>query len=295
MSKVFSYRGRHAAEVWVFEGHLQNLSFAAIGQVEKELECAFVVRRQCLERKLLKFVVLERQLVDRKEQSSPGYGGLYASEYDCVRFSVGTQAFQNYVRTPWYPPSWGWSPKSEVNESQRYTCRESERENLRRFVHEARSAIRDKFSQSGADMPDFLQRAQGRKGQTRPHLLETDTRNSYGIPKDARPKKGVPSTLQESQVRTDPVPSRKPSCRAEGSNWNTKTAAQCTVTLPKRRTCLTHNVDPNNLDLRTTSVKARGLVAFKSVRSLCASALTETFVACVMRGDCVTMENDCVP
>ncbi|MED6274708.1 hypothetical protein CHARACLAT_019170, partial [Characodon lateralis] len=50
-----------------------------------------------------------------------------------------------------------------------------------------------------------------------------------------------------------------------------ETAAQCTVTLPKRCTCLTHNVDHNNLDLWTTSVKARGLVVFKSVRSPCTS------------------------
>lgn len=54
---------------------------------------------------------------------------------------------------------------------------------------------------------------------------------------------------------------------------------------------LTHNLD-NRGDLSSVSVKVRGLSAFKSMRSPCDSAVTDTFIACVMRGDCIKLETD---
>ncbi|MEQ2157910.1 hypothetical protein GOODEAATRI_006695 [Goodea atripinnis] len=234
VSKVFSYRGRHAAEVWVFEGHLQNLSFAAIGQ-------------------------------------EPGFSKL------CTY--------------PMVPSLLGESPGSEVNESQRYTCRESERENLRRFAHKARSAIRDKFSRLATDMPDFLQRAHGGKGQTRPHVRD-------------RTRKPTPEIRTGSRRTPDQRRVSRLLCKSPGfertlcCHGNLRVGQKGQIGIRNSSSVYCHvakkTYNHNNLDLWTTSVKARGLVVFKSVRFPCASALTETFVAYVMKGDCVKMENDCV-
>lgn len=56
----------------------------------------------------------------------------------------------------------------------------------------------------------------------------------------------------------------------------------------KTYVALSHTTDRNRIT--SISVKVRGLTAFKSVRSPCNSAVTDTFIACVIRGDCVKLE-----
>ncbi|KAK2812508.1 hypothetical protein Q5P01_000008 [Channa striata] len=70
--------------------------------------------------------------------------------------------------------------------------------------------------------------------------------------------------------------------------YENSSSAYCHVA-KKSYVSLTHGLDDKG-DLSSLSVKIRGLSAVKSMRSPCDSAVTETFISCVMRGDCVKLE-----
>ncbi|KAK2825775.1 hypothetical protein Q5P01_019989 [Channa striata] len=70
--------------------------------------------------------------------------------------------------------------------------------------------------------------------------------------------------------------------------YENSSSAYCHVA-KKSYVSLTYGLD-NKGDLSSLSVKIRGLSAVKSMRSPCDSAVTETFISCVMRGDCVKLE-----
>lgn len=168
---------------------------------------------------------------------------------------------------------------------------------LESFARQARTAMGDKFKRAGAQVPAFLDYVHAA-------LVEDTLERMYVIgrgniaqkvvrdPDGTFTEEGypvyvarVPESTESSDVTGPFVKDRRVKLEYENS-----CSVYCHVA-KKTYVALTHTLDDRG-ELSSVSVKVRGLSAFKSVRSPCDSAVTETFIACVMRGECVKLETD---
>lgn len=153
----------------------------------------------------------------------------------------------------------------------------------------------DKFKRAGSQVPEFLacvHRTLVEDTLKRMYVIESGNVPVRAIrdPKGTFTEDGYPvyafrtpgaETL--SDVTRPFVKDRRVKLEYENSS-----SVYCHVA-KKSYVSLTHSLDQKG-DLSSLSVKIRGLSAVKSMRSPCDSAVTETFIACVMRGDCVKLE-----
>ena len=172
-----------------------------------------------------------------------------------------------------------------------------ENERLESFAYKARKALADKFEQAGAQVPEFL-------NYVHTALVEDTLKRMYLIgsankhqnivrdPSGRFTKEGYPvygATVPGSEDFVDVtgpfVRDRRVKLEYENSS-----SIYCHVA-KKTYVALTHNLDDKG-SLSSVSVKVRGLSAFKSIRTPCDSAVTDTFIACVMRGDCIKLATD---
>lgn len=190
-------------------------------------------------------------------------------------------------------------PESCVPEVSRgeMSAQESENKLLESFACKARVALGDKFKRAGERVPAFLE-------YVHTALVEDTLKRMYVIgrgnthqkltrdPRGTFTKEGypvymarVPGSEEVVDVTTPFVKDRRVKLEYENS-----CSVYCHVA-KKTYVALTHNLDDKG-DLSSVTVKVRGLSAFKSMRSPCDSAVTDTFIACVMRGDCIKLEMD---
>lgn len=174
---------------------------------------------------------------------------------------------------------------------------ETENKLLESFACRARTAMGDKFKRVGEQVPDFLD-------YVHTALVEDTLKRMYVIGRGNTHQKvvrdprgtftkegypvyvaGVPGSEELTDVTGPFVKDRRVKLEYENS-----CSVYCHVA-KKTYVTLTHNLDDKG-DLSSVSVKVRGLSAFKSMRSPCDSAVTDTFIACVMRGDCIKLEPD---
>ena len=175
---------------------------------------------------------------------------------------------------------------------------------LRDFAGRARRAIEDKFTRSNEQIPDFL-------AYVKRALVADALDRMYMITKD----NAVSPLIKASEVHECPrddddddggvgyplyhadVPDRGlvevTSAFVKNRRVNLEYENSCSVychVAKKTYVALSHATDGNRIT--SIEVKVRGLAAVKSVRSPCSSAVTDAFIACVMRGDCVKLETD---
>lgn len=170
---------------------------------------------------------------------------------------------------------------------------------LESFACNARTAVGDMFKRAGSQVPAFLDYVHtalvedtlGRmyvigRGNTHRKVVRdpkgTFTKEGYPVF-----VAGVPGSEEVADVTGPFVKDRRVKLEYENS-----CSVYCHVA-KKTYVALSHNLDDKG-DLSSISVKVRGLSAFKSMRSPCDSAVTDTFISCVMRGDCVKLETDMV-
>ncbi|KAK2832722.1 hypothetical protein Q5P01_016611 [Channa striata] len=144
------------------------------------------------------------------------------------------------------------------------SAEDSEKELLEDFACSARAAVADKFKRAGSRVPEFLACVH--------RTLVEDTL-----------KRMTPGSETLSDVTRPFVKDRRVKLEYENSS-----SAYCHVA-KKSYVSLTHGLDDKG-DLSSLSVKIRGLSGVKSMWSPCDSAVTETFILCVMTGDCVKLE-----
>lgn len=168
---------------------------------------------------------------------------------------------------------------------------------LREFARGAREVIRGKFKLAGEHVTEFLKyvhvalvedvldRAYVIGPGNKHQRLVRDSDGAVtaqGYPVYRAPAPGAGTLID---ITEDFVKGRRIKLEYENS-----CSVYCHVA-KKTYVALTHTVDANH-DVTSISVKVRGLAAFKSFRSPCDFAVTDTFIACVMRGDCVKLEPD---
>lgn len=176
------------------------------------------------------------------------------------------------------------------------SAQEEEEARLRAFADRARDAIRSKFKSAGDEVPAFLRHVHR-------ELVEDALKRMYVIgphnrhekltrdPRGGVTAQGYPVYLARSprgemlDVTEAFVKDRRVKLEYENS-----CSVYCHVA-KKTYLALTHTVDADG-ELEAVSVKVRGLAAFKSMRSPCDLAVAQTFIACVMRGDCVRLKPD---
>ncbi|KAK2812862.1 hypothetical protein Q5P01_000939 [Channa striata] len=175
------------------------------------------------------------------------------------------------------------------------SAEDSEKELLEDFARSARAAVADKFKRAGSRVPEFL-------ACVHRTLVEDTLKRMYVIERGNVPVRAIrdpeggfteegypvyvvrtPGSETLSDVTRPFVKDRRVKLEYENSS-----SAYCHVA-KKSYVSLTHGLDDKG-DLSSLSVKIRGLSAVKSMRSPCDSAVTETFISCVMRGDCVKLE-----
>lgn len=175
--------------------------------------------------------------------------------------------------------------------------RETETQVLESFACKARTALSEKFKRAGRQAPAFLD-------YVHTALVEDTLKRMYVIgrgnthqniirdPKGTFTEEGypvyvarVPGSEDMADVTGPFVQNRRVKLEYENS-----CSIYCHIA-KKTYVALTHNIDKND-NLSSVAVKVRGLSAFKSMRSPCDSAVTDTFIACVMRGDCIKLETD---
>ena len=191
-------------------------------------------------------------------------------------------------------------PESEVpgdSRDARSSPEENENDLLESFARKARKATADKFKRAGAQVPAFLD-------YVHTALVEDTLQRMYVIgsgnipqkvvrdPRGTFTKEGYPVYVAAVQGRAEPsdVTGAFVRDRRVKLEYENSCSVYCHVA-KKTYVALTHTLDDLG-DLASVSVKVRGLSAFKSVRSPCDSAVTDTFIACVMRGDCIKIETD---
>lgn len=175
---------------------------------------------------------------------------------------------------------------------------QQQKASLRQFAYKAQEAIRSKLKRVGEQVPDFLQ-------YVHVALVEDVLKRMYVIGRDNKHEKlhrdpqgnltdeGYPVYL----ARVPGAGARIPVTEAFVKDRRVKLEYEnsCSIychVAKKTYLALTHTVDCLGEQLSSISVKVRGLAAFKSMRSPCDSAVTDTFISCVMKGDCVKLETD---
>lgn len=170
---------------------------------------------------------------------------------------------------------------------------------LESFACNARTAVGDMFKRAGSQVPAFLDYVHtalvedtlGRmyvigRGNTHRKVVRdpkgTFTKEGYPIF-----VAGVPGSEEVADITGPFVKDRRVKLEYENSCSVYCHVAKETYVAPS------HNLDDKGA-LSSIYVKVRGLSAFKSMRSPCDSAVTDTFISCVMRGDCVKLETDMV-
>lgn len=174
---------------------------------------------------------------------------------------------------------------------------EAERGELHQFAHQGRIAMGDKFKRAGERVPEFLDYVHAA-------LVEDVLRRMYVIgpcnehqrvirdPNGSVTKQGYPVYLAKvpGEAELLDVTEAFVKDRRVKLEYENSCSVYCHVA-KKTYVALTHTVDDTN-EISSISVKVRGLAAFKSMRSPCDSAVTETFISCVMRGDCVKLQTN---
>ncbi|KAK7915608.1 hypothetical protein WMY93_011369 [Mugilogobius chulae] len=170
---------------------------------------------------------------------------------------------------------------------------------LEEFSQAAMKALLDKFDCASQQVPSFLH-------CVHKTLVEDTLERMYFIgngnshqkvirdPEGAYTDSGfpvyvvqVPGTEGFTDVTTPFIENRRVKLEHENS-----CSVYCHIS-KKAYVALTHNLDAKGAPL-SPSVKIRGLTAIKSMRSPCDSAVTDIFIACVVRGDCIKLEADSV-
>ncbi|KAK2856673.1 hypothetical protein Q5P01_005408 [Channa striata] len=190
-------------------------------------------------------------------------------------------------------PVWAWSWLSTSPACTRPSCALST--SPPRPRRNSNSSVADKFKRAGSRVPEFL-------ACVHRTLVEDTLKRMYVIERGNVPVRAIrdpeggfteegypvymvrtPGSETLSDVTRPFVKDRRVKLEYENSS-----SAYCHVA-KKSYVSLTHGLDDKG-DLSALSVKIRGLSAVKSMRSPCDSAVTETFISCVMRGDCVKLE-----
>lgn len=179
------------------------------------------------------------------------------------------------------------------DESEETPAREAER--LRRFAGAARAALEAKFKRAASEVPGFIQhvhRALVEDTLKRMYVIERGNEPVAVIrdPEGARTEEGYPVYVARAPDSRNLCDVTRPFVkdRRVKLEYENSSSVYCHVA-KKSYVSLTHNLDERGR-MTSLAVKIRGLSAIKSMRSPCDSAVTETFVACVMRGDCVKIE-----
>lgn len=168
-------------------------------------------------------------------------------------------------------------------------------EGLEGFASKARKALNEKFKRVGAEVPAFLNYVHKTLVEDtlgRMHIIGRGNTHQKVVrdPGGAFTEEGypvyvakVPGSNEWADVTGPFVKDRRVKLEYENS-----CSVYCHVA-KKSYVALTHKLDDKG-NLSAVSVKVRGLSAYKSMRSPCDSTVTDTFIACVMRGDCVRLE-----
>lgn len=165
---------------------------------------------------------------------------------------------------------------------------------LKNFSHFAIKAVLNKFENSSKTVPAFLQcvhKALIEDSLERMYYIGKDNTHTKVIrdPKgtyteDGFPVYGVQGTHGFMDVTRSFVANRKVKLEHENS-----CSVYCHIS-KKAYVALAHNSDCAKGAVHSLSVKVRGLAAIKSMRSPCDCAVTDTFIACVLMGDCIKLE-----
>ncbi|KAG7326079.1 hypothetical protein KOW79_011004 [Hemibagrus wyckioides] len=153
--------------------------------------------------------------------------------------------------------------------------------------HEAHDAIAEKFKRAGAQVPEFLD-------YVHKTLVEDTLKRMYVIGKGNVHQQIVRDPEGSFTEHGYPVyVARVPGSRAV-ADVTRLFVKDRRVQLEYENSCSIYCHIAKKTYVATwssVSIKVRGLSAFKSVRSPCDFAITDTFIACVMRGDCVKLES----
>lgn len=170
----------------------------------------------------------------------------------------------------------------------------AEKERLSAFANRAREAIRSKFKSAGDEVPAFLRhvhRELVEDALKRMYVIKPHNRHEALIkdPQGRLTSLGYPIYLAMSP-RGDMlnVTDAFTKDRRVKLEYENSCSVYCHVA-KKTYLALTHTVAADD-EINAVSVKVRGLAAFKSMRSPCDLAVTQTFIACVMQGDCVRLK-----
>lgn len=166
---------------------------------------------------------------------------------------------------------------------------------LKRFAALATEAIARKCQRVGSQVPAFL-------AAVHATLVEDALERMYVIGKGNVPVRltrdpAGGTTEQGYPVYVAKAPDSEVLCDVTGPfvkgrrvrlEYENSSSVYCHVA-KKTYVALTHTLDGAG-QLASPTVKMRGLSAVKSMRSPSDSAVTDSFVACVMRGDCLKLE-----
>lgn len=198
----------------------------------------------------------------------------------------------------------GYGPKDAVEKDVPDTVRDKElnaqqeKAAIKQFAYKAQEAMRAKAKRAGEDVPGFLKHvhmALVEDVMMRMYVIDRDNNHHKLVrdPKGALTKDGYPVFLARVPGATAQVPVTEAFVkdRRVKLEYENSCSIYCHVA-KKTYMALIHTVDDAKAELSSVSVKVRGLAAFKSMRSPCDSAVTDTFIACVMKGDCVKLEKN---
>ncbi|TKS75734.1 DNA polymerase delta catalytic subunit [Collichthys lucidus] len=187
--------------------------------------------------------------------------------------------------------------RSETSSSSSSSYQEAEKELLESFARKARAALADKFKRAAMQVPAFLDcvhKALVEDTLERMYIIGRGNKHQKVIrdPRGTFTKEGYPVYVAKVPGSEEWVDVTRPFVkdRRVKLEYENSCSIYCHIA-KKTYVALTHNVDDTG-NLSAVSIKIRGLSAYKSVRSPCDSAVTDAFIACVMRGDCVKLETD---
>nr|BBA49171.1 DNA polymerase [Oryzias latipes] len=188
-------------------------------------------------------------------------------------------------------------PESDVSDEQPGDGEspELETERLRNFAAASLAALGAKFERAASEVPGFLR-------YVHLALVEDTLKRMYTIergnepvavirdPEGAFTEEGYPVYVAQTPDSRSLLDVTRPFVkdRRVKLEYEYSSSVYCHVA-KKSYVSLTHNLDGRGR-MSSSTVKIRGLSAVKSLRSPCDSAVADTFVACVMRGDCVKLE-----
>ncbi|KAK7878266.1 hypothetical protein WMY93_031085 [Mugilogobius chulae] len=223
---------------------------------------------------------------------------------DCVSSYFGHRFPAIYGDTDSVMVSCGYGPEDGIERD--VSCMHTlsgeeclDAEALPRFAEEARTALENKFKRcvgSASEFVDHVHKVLVEDALERMYVIGRGNEShrvvrATGIPLSSAKTYPVYTAhvLDDASVALDVttpfIKDRRVRLEYEGAS-----SIYCHVS-KKAYVALTHSTDMQGRPCGVT-LKARGLSAHKSIRSPSDSAVTDSFLACVMRGDCLKLEEN---